>query len=193
MWRSERKRIGEEGTTFFFSSSFLLARKPIYILQLRSIARLGDIREGKRVLRRCWERIEEEGRKGGREGTYNVATSSRRLDAGFGTVQQVDEQVSRFPSFEFAFPSLSRRVVAARFSLTNFLRDTIPFHYHSSQTIISSLCNDQIIFYNFIFFLNSPFHDIFIKTYEYVKNNFISKSYNEIISRNTFLNPNPLL
>lgn len=141
---------------FFFFSSFLLARKPIYILQLRSIARLGDIREGKRVLRRCWERIEEEGRKGGREGTYNVATSSRRLDAGFGTVQQVDEQVSRFPSFEFAFPSLSRRVVAARFSLTNFLRDTIPFHYHSSQTIISPLSNDQIIFYNFIFFLNSP-------------------------------------
>lgn len=132
-------------------------------------------------------------REGGREGTYNVATSSRRLDAGFGTVQQVDEQVSRFPSFEFAFPSLSRRVVAARFSLTNFLRDTIPFHYHSSQTIISSLCNDQIIFYNFIFFLNSPFHDIFIKTYEYVKNNFTSKSYNEIISPNTFLNPNPLL
>lgn len=184
---SERK-----ARRFFFSSFFLLARKPIYILQLRSIARLGDIREGKRVLRRCWER-REGGRKGGREGTYNVATSSRRLDAGFGTVQQVDEQVSRFPSFEFAFPSLSRRVVAARFSLTNFLRDTIPFHYHSSQTIISSLCNDQIIFYNFIFFLNSPFHDIFIKTYEYVKNNFTSKSYNEIISPNTFLNPNPLL
>lgn len=147
---SERK-----ARRFFFSSFFLLARKPIYILQLRSIARLGDIREGKRVLRRCWER-REGGRKGGREGTYNVATSSRRLDAGFGTVQQVDEQVSRFPSFEFAFPSLSRRVVAARFSLTNFLRDTIPFHYHSSQTIISPLSNDQIIFYNFIFFLNSP-------------------------------------
>lgn len=93
-------------------------------------------------------------REGGREGTYNVATSSRRLDAGFGTVQQVDEQVSRFPSFEFAFPSLSRRVVAARFSLTNFLRDTIPFHYHSSQTIISSLCKS---FSTISFFLKFPF------------------------------------
>lgn len=154
MCGGRRGKESERKARRFFFSSFFLARKPIYILQLRSIA-LGDIREGKRVLRRCWER-REGGRKGGREGTYNVATSSRRLDAGFGTVQQVDEQVSRFPSFEFAFPSLSRRVVAARFSLTNFLRDTIPFHYHSSQTIISPLSNDQIIFYNFIFFLNSP-------------------------------------
>lgn len=153
MCGGRRGKESERKTRRFFFSSFFLARKPIYILQLRSIARLGDIREGKRVLRRCWER-REGGRKGGREGTYNVATSSRRLDAGFGTVQQVDEQVSRFPSFEFAFPSLSRRVVAARFSLTNFLRDTIPFHYHSSQTIISSLCKS---FSTISFFLKFPF------------------------------------
>lgn len=147
----EKNRRGRHDVFFFLLFFFLLASPFIYSSFDRLLVLAISEREN------AFSDVAGRGeREGGREGTYNVATSSRRLDAGFGTVQQVDEQVSRFPSFEFAFPSLSRRVVAARFSLTNFLRDTIPFHYHSSQTIISPLSNDQIIFYNFIFFLNSP-------------------------------------
>lgn len=92
---------------FFFFLSFSFSSRTAHLYSSFDRLLVLAISEGKRVLRRCWER---RGREGGWEGTYNVATSSRRLDAGFGTVQQVDEQVSRFPSFEFAFPSLRRLV-----------------------------------------------------------------------------------
>lgn len=121
------KRIGEEGTTFFFSFFFSF-RSQAHLYTLASID-CSSWRYPRGKTRS--QTLLGERREGGREGTYNVATSSRRLDAGFGTVQQVDEQVSRFPSFEFAFPSL-RRVVAARFSFTSLLRDTTPFGYHLS-------------------------------------------------------------
>lgn len=124
----EKNRRGRHDVLFFFFLFFSLASPFIYSSFDRLLVLA--ISERENAFSDVAGREEGEG-EDGRDGTYNVATSSRRLDAGFGTVQQVDEQVSRFPSFEFAFPSL-RRVVAARFSFTNLLRNTTPFGYHLS-------------------------------------------------------------